>query len=121
MREADMRRLLPRVAAAGLPTLFVVGASDLKTHERLFLKLLGPKARHLVIKDGLHTWPYQPKCLGQYRAAALAFAAEAFGAAGGGEAAAAGVGGGGEAAAGGQAAGAAGGAERVAVIGHVGD
>ena len=110
-----MRRLLPRVAAAGLPTLFVVGASDLKTHERLFLKLLGPKARHLVIKDGLHTWPYQPKCLGQYRAAALAFAAEAFGAAGGGEAAGGIEAAGGEAA-GGKAAGAAGGAERVAVV-----
>jgi pimeloyl-ACP methyl ester carboxylesterase len=71
MKACDMKALLPRVRC---PVLFVVGDSDLKTHERPFLKLLGPRARHLVIKGGLHTWPYQPAVLPQYRAAAMEFA-----------------------------------------------
>lgn len=32
MREADLKQLLPRIAC---PVLFVVGASDLKTHEKV--------------------------------------------------------------------------------------
>ncbi|GBF94565.1 hypothetical protein Rsub_06680 [Raphidocelis subcapitata] len=71
MKACNMKALLPRVRC---PVLFVVGASDLKTHEAAFLKLLGPRATHLVIKDGLHTWPYQPAVLPQYRAAANEFA-----------------------------------------------
>lgn len=47
-----MRTLLPRISC---PVLFVVGASDLKTHEKLFLQLLQGHVTHLVIKDGLHT------------------------------------------------------------------
>jgi len=58
MQEADMRKLLPVISANDIPALFVVGGSDLKTHERLFLELLGHPGRrgvqHLVIKGGHH-------------------------------------------------------------------
>ncbi len=82
-----MKKLLPLIRQSGVPVLFVVGGSDLKTHEKLFLKLLGHPGRedvkHLVIKGGHHAWPYMPEVLQQYRSVAGPFAEAAqWGAAG---------------------------------------
>jgi pimeloyl-ACP methyl ester carboxylesterase len=51
MQEADMRKLLPQIKG---PAMLVVGESDLKTHEREWLRLLGPGASHVVIRGGKH-------------------------------------------------------------------
>lgn len=78
MRACDMRMLLPRLEAACVPGLLVVGASDLKTHLKEWRKLY-PSAGLLTVAKGGHAWPYQPAALPQFRAAEAAFAAEAAG------------------------------------------